>query len=84
MRVFHYLWIMKNDPLSPMLFEMRLEEIHRLDPGLRYEMTNREFVDLFPVKYKNGTALKPEHPVKASVDRDVYLKVLVAFKQCFN
>ena len=75
---------MKNDPLGPMLFEMRLEEIHRADAGLRYEISPREFVALFPVKYKNGTPVKPDHPAAFGVDRDVFLKVLEAFKQCFT
>jgi hypothetical protein len=76
--------MMKNDPLSPMIFEMRLEEIHRADPWLRYEITIREFIDLFPVKYKNGSPVRPGHPAGGSIDREVYLKVLVAFTQCFN
>lgn len=75
---------MKNDPLGPMLFEMRLEEIHGADAGLRYEFSKRDFVDLFPVKYKNGIPLKPDQPAAAGIDREVFLKVLVAFKQCFN
>jgi hypothetical protein len=75
---------MKNDPLGPMLFEMRLEEIHRADAGLRYEISPREFVNLFPVKYKNGQPVKPDHPAAFGVDREVFLKVLVAFKQCFT
>ena len=75
---------MMNDPLSIPLFEMRLEEIHRADPGLRYEITIRDFIALFPVKYKNGRALKPNHPAVYGVDREVFLKVLVAFNQCFS
>lgn len=67
-----------------MLFEMHLEEIHRADPWLRYEISIRDFIGLFPIKYKNGRAVKPEHPAQVGVDRDVYLKVLVAFKQCFK
>ena len=75
---------MKNDPLGPMLFEMRLEEIHGADAGLRYEIPVRDFVALFPVRYKNGMPVKPDHPAAFGVDREVFLKVLVAFKQCFN
>ena len=75
---------MKNDPLGPMLFEMRLEEIHRGDAGLRYEISIRDFIELFPIKYKNGNPLKPDHPAAFGVDREVFLKVLVAFKQCFT
>jgi len=75
---------MKNDPLSVPLFEMRLEEIHRADPGLRYEISIRDFIKLFPIRYKNGSPLKPEHPAAHGIDREVFLKVLVAFGQCFK
>jgi hypothetical protein len=75
---------MKNDPLSYTLFEMRLEEIHRADPLLRYEITIRDFIALFPVRHKNGIPVKPEHPAVFGVDREVFLKALVAFSQCFN
>ena len=75
---------MKHDPLSPQLFEMRLEEIHRADAWLRYEISINDFIALFPVKYKNGIAQKPEHPAVPSVDREVFLKVLVAFSQSFK
>ena len=75
---------MKNDPLSIPLFEMRLEEIHRADPWLRYEISIRDFIVLFPVRYKNGLPVKPEHPAVYGVDREVFLKVLVAFSQCFK
>ena len=75
---------MKNDLLSLPLFEMRLEEIHRADPWLRYEISIRDFIALFPVRYKNGLPIKPGHPAVYGVDRDVFLKVLVAFSQCFN
>ena len=75
---------MKNDPLSAALFEMRLEEIHRGDPWLRSEISIRDFVALFTVKYKNGRPVRPDHPAAYGVDREVFLKVLVAFSQCFN
>lgn len=75
---------MTYNPLCIPLFEMRLEEIHRADPGLRYEISIRDFIGLFPVRYKNGFAIKPEHPATYGVDREVFLKVLVAFSQSFN
>jgi hypothetical protein len=74
---------MKDDPPSVALFEMRLEEIHRGDPWLRYEISIRDFVALFPVKYKNGRPVRPDHPAAYGVDREVFLRVLVAFSQCF-
>ena len=72
------------DHLSVSLFEMRLEEIHRQDPWLRYEMSIRDFIALFPMRYKNGRPVKPEHPAVVGVDREVFLKVLVAFPQSFR
>ena len=75
---------MNIDPLSVPLFEMRLEEIHSSDPSLRYQITIRDFIALFPVRYKNGLPVKPEHPAVYGIDRDVFLKVLVAYSQCFN
>lgn len=75
---------MKDDPLSKSLFEMRLEDIHRADPLLRYEISIRDFIALFPVKYKNGKPQKPDFPADSSVDREIFLKVLVAFGQCFK
>jgi hypothetical protein len=75
---------MNTDYLSVSLFEMRLEEIHRQDPWLRYEMSIRDFIALFPMRYKNGRPMKPEHPAVVGVDREVFLKVLVAFRQSFQ
>jgi hypothetical protein len=75
---------MRTDPLSIPLFEMKLEEIHRADPWLRYEISIRDFIALFPVRYKQGIPVKPEHPAVYGVDREVFLKVLVAFRQSFK
>ena len=75
---------MSHDPLSASLFEMRLQEVYRKHPWIRYEMTEAAFVKLFPVKYKNGKALKPEQPTETALDRDLFLAVLVAFKQSFG
>jgi hypothetical protein len=72
------------DPLNVSLFEMRLEEIHRCDPVLRYEISIRDFIALFPLKIKNGKPVKPEQRASFALDRDVFLQVLVAFNQSFN
>jgi len=63
---------------------MRLEDIHRADPWLRYEISIRDFIALFPIRYKHGVPVSPEHPATYGVDREVFLKVLVAFRQSFN
>lgn len=75
---------MNTDPISVSLFEMRLEEIHRADPWLRYEISIRDFIALFPMRYKNGKPVKPDQPAVYGIDREVYLKVLVAFRQSFQ
>ena len=75
---------MKDDHLKIPLFEMRLEEIHRADPWLRYEISIRDFIALFPIRYKHGVPVSPEHPATYGIDREVFLKVLVAFRQSFN
>ncbi|RCH53907.1 hypothetical protein DJ568_15320 [Mucilaginibacter hurinus] len=76
---------MSKDPLSASLFEMRLEEIYRRHGWLRYEISLRDFVNLFfPLRYKQGVALRPEQPASFGLDREIYLQVLVAFKQSFN
>ena len=75
---------MKDDHLKIPLFEMRLEDIHRADPWLRYEISIRDFIALFPIRYKHGVPVSPEHPATYGVDREVFLKVLVAFRQSFN
>jgi len=75
---------MKDDHLKIPLFEMRLEEIHRADPWLRYEISIRDFIALFPIRYKHGVPVNPEHPATYGIDREVFLKVLVAFRQSFN
>ncbi|RVU00537.1 hypothetical protein EOD41_11075 [Mucilaginibacter limnophilus] len=73
-----------TDPLSASLFEMRLQDIYRKHPWIKYEISMQDFVNLFPVRYKNGKPLKPEQPASVALDRDLFLEVLVAFKQSFN
>ncbi len=76
---------MSNDPISASLFEMRLDDIYTKHPWLKYDISKTDFLALFlPLKYKNGKALKPEQPPEFALDRDIFLSVLVAFKQSFN
>ena len=72
------------DPISISLFEMRLEEIYHRDPVLQYQISLRDFVDLFPVVVKNDKLLKPEPPASIVLDRDVFLQILIAFNQSFR
>lgn len=75
---------MTADPISVSLFEMRLEEIYHRDPILKYQVSLRDFVALFPLKIKNDKLLKPELPSSIGLDRDVFLQILVAFDQSFT
>ena len=75
---------MREDPFAEKLFEMKLVEIYGKYPWLADEFTQDEFVALFPVTY--GKHHKPLELVKPNRDfyREIYLEVLVAFKQSFG
>ncbi len=75
---------MRDQLVTECLFEMKLNDIYKRHSWLGYEITNADFVKLFPVKYKNQKPVKPERPVAFSLTRPVFLEVLVAFRQCFN
>lgn len=70
--------------MTKYLFEMKLADIHKHHPWLKYEISEQDFVSLFPVHYKNNVALKPEFPADSSLTREIFLQVLVAFSQCFT
>ncbi len=65
-------------------FESKLAEIYNKSTWLRYELSLRDFINLFPVKYVNGRPAKLERPEGLDLDRDTYLAVLVAFRQSFG
>ncbi|HEY1007963.1 MAG TPA: hypothetical protein VGD92_12310 [Sphingobacteriaceae bacterium] len=75
---------MSEDPFAEKLFEMKLAEIYRSHPWLADEFTEQEFVALFPVSYNKQR--RPVELVKPNRDfyREIYLEVLVAFKQSFG
>jgi hypothetical protein len=74
---------MRDDPFAEKLFEMKLIGIYEKYSWLKDELTQEEFVGLFPVTYKNN---RPVELVKPNRDfyREIYLEVLVAFKQSFG
>lgn len=62
---------------------MRLKDIYAEHAWIQDELTAEEFIALFPLEYKNrkpGELVMPEF----DLDRDTFLKVLVAFKQSFG
>ena len=63
---------------------MKLVQIYRSHTWLADEFTEEEFVALFPVIYNRQN--KPMELVKPNRDfyREIYLEVLVAFKQSFG
>lgn len=63
------------------MFEMRLEEIYKKNDWLEYELPLQDFINMFPVYYDKGLPLKPEMPGDYELGRDIFLQVLVAFKQ---
>ena len=74
---------MAPDPFAEKLFEMRLKEIYARHTWLQEELTSDEFVKLFPLEYKNR---KPKELIRPEfdLDRNIFLEVLVAFKQSFG
>lgn len=72
------------DSLAERLFEMKLAEIYEKHSWLSYELPLNDFTELFRVVYKNNKPLKPERPAGIELDRDIFLEVLVAFRQSFN
>jgi len=72
-----------QDTLSEKLFEMRLHDIYNKHSWLSYEISQDDFVKLFPVFYKKGRAVLPDKPVGFDLDKSVFLEVLVAFRQSF-
>lgn len=75
---------MKRDPLADKLFEMKLGEIYEKYPFLHFQISLKEFIGLFPVTYKNNKPQKPERPAEFDLDRNIFLEVLVAFRQSFT
>ncbi|MCJ8210866.1 hypothetical protein MUY27_14200 [Mucilaginibacter sp. RS28] len=65
-------------------FEMKLMDIYNRTPWLRYEITQQDFIALFPVEFKKGKPVRPEKPEGFDLDRDTYLAVMVAFRQAFS
>ena len=75
---------MKGDPFADKLFEMKLAEIYERHSWLKEEMPLKDFIRLFPITYKNNKPLKPDTPVGYDLDRNIFLEVLVAFRQSFT
>ncbi|MBC7913902.1 MAG: hypothetical protein H7Y07_07250 [Pyrinomonadaceae bacterium] len=75
---------MSPDPLRKRLFEMRLIDIHNQYAWLEDEITQKDFIKLFPVVYKKDKAILPDKPIGYDLDRNIFLAVLVAFRQSFN
>jgi hypothetical protein len=75
---------MALDPLRNRLFEMRLIDIYRKHSWLSYELSEKDFIKLFPVHYKNNRPLTPDKPVGFDLNREIFLEVLVAFRQSFS
>ncbi len=72
------------DSVQEKLFQMRLSDIYERHPWLEEEISQEDFTALFPVEYKNNRALTPNRPVEFELGRDIFLEVLIAFRQSFN
>ncbi|MFD2163399.1 hypothetical protein ACFSJU_13410 [Paradesertivirga mongoliensis] len=75
---------MHYDPYRTKLFEMRLSDIYNKYSWLSYEFSLKDFISMFPVVYKRGVPVPPDRPAGGDLDRDVFLEVLVAFRQSFR
>lgn len=75
---------MNLDPLSGRLFEMRLIEIYQKHAWLSDEISQKEFIKLFPIVFKRNKPVLPDKPVGYDLDKQVFLEVLVAFRQSFS
>ena len=62
---------------------MKLAEIYQEFPWLEEQIAMPDFVNLFPVHYKKGVPQRPDKPEGFDLDRDIFLKVLVAFRNSF-
>lgn len=75
---------MSSDPLSHRLFEMRLIDIYNKHSWLSDEISQVDFINLFPVAYKKDRALLPDKPAGYDLDKNIFLEVLLAFRQSFR
>ncbi len=75
---------MTSDSYRALLFEMRLTDIYNKHSWLSDELTLHQFIKLFPIVYKRDKPLLPDKPVGFDLDRNLFLEVLLAFRQSFN
>jgi hypothetical protein len=73
---------MSGDPLAEKLFEMKLKQIYEKYDWLEDQISFKQFKELFPVTYKKGKAVNLDKPA-FELEREIFLEVLVAFKQSF-
>ncbi|KAA8480042.1 hypothetical protein BDE36_2393 [Arcticibacter tournemirensis] len=75
---------MAIDFIKERQFEMKLMEIYRQHSWLSDEIAEADFINLFPVTYKKGKIVRLEKPAGYDLNRDIYLEVLVAFRNTFT
>jgi len=73
---------MSSDPMAEKLFEMKLNVIYEKYDWIKEQLSFKEFKELFPVVYKKGKAVSLDKPA-FDLDREIFLEVLVAFKQSY-
>ena len=75
---------MAIDFIKERQFEMKLMEIYQRNEWLSDEISLVDFINLFPVVYKHGKIMRLDKPVGYDIDRNIYLEVLVAFRNTFT
>ena len=73
---------MSGDPLAEKLFEMKLKQIYEKYDWLEDQISFKQFKELFPATYKKGKVVNLDKPA-FDLEREIFLEVLVAFKQSF-
>lgn len=63
---------------------MRLIDIYEKHSWLKEELSETDFIKLFPVIYKKDKPLLPEKPVGYDLEKGIFLEVLLAFRQSFR
>lgn len=75
---------MEQDPYKERLYAMRLTDIYNRYSGLSYDLPLQDFIQLFPVVHKRGRPVLPDKPIGYDLDKQIFLEVLLAFRQSFS
>lgn len=75
---------MNDEPMKLVLYEMRLTQIYEKHDWLSAEIALRDFIALFPLTYHRGRPVMPDRPSDFDIDRNIFLEILLAYRQSFS